>query len=196
MSYFLTKVRAQNKKSMHSPPQPFLAPRPRDATGRVSPRAQRACGGWAGGRGIFAARLRCGPLNWDEIPTKSLLRGPRRGPHAAVHRRGGSLSARHRAQDRSAELQRATRTTTKEINRQIVLNLVREYQPISRADLARRMEVARAIVSPLVNELIEAGLIYEGAPGASGGAASPRCCTCARTTGWPWPSTCGAARRT
>jgi N-acetylglucosamine repressor len=63
--------------------------------------------------------------------------------------------------------QRATRTTTKEINRQIVLNLVREYQPISRADLARRMEVARAIVSPLVNELIEAGLVYEGAPGSS-----------------------------
>jgi N-acetylglucosamine repressor len=63
--------------------------------------------------------------------------------------------------------QRATRTTTKEINRQIVLNLVREYQPISRADLARRMEVARAIVSPLVNELIEAGLIYEGEPGTS-----------------------------
>ena len=63
--------------------------------------------------------------------------------------------------------QRATRTTTKEINRQIVLNLVREYQPISRADLARRMEVARAIVSPLVNELIEAGLVYEGAPGTS-----------------------------
>ncbi|HLM67934.1 MAG TPA: MarR family transcriptional regulator, partial [Longimicrobium sp.] len=63
--------------------------------------------------------------------------------------------------------QRATRTTTKEINRQIVLNLVREYQPISRADLARRMEVARAIVSPLVNELIEQGLIYEGEPGTS-----------------------------
>ncbi len=63
--------------------------------------------------------------------------------------------------------QRATRTTTKEINRQIVLNLVREYQPISRADLARRMGVARGIVSPLVNELIETGLIYEGAAGTS-----------------------------
>ncbi len=63
--------------------------------------------------------------------------------------------------------QRATRTTTKEINRQIVLNLVREYQPISRADLARRMEVARAIVTPLVNELIEQGLLVEGATGAS-----------------------------
>ena len=62
---------------------------------------------------------------------------------------------------------RATRTTTKEINRQIVLNLVREYQPISRADLARRMEVARGIVSPLVNELIEDGLLVEGATGSS-----------------------------
>ena len=32
---------------------------------------------------------------------------------------------------------RATRSTPWEINRQIVLNLVREHQPISRADLAR-----------------------------------------------------------
>jgi N-acetylglucosamine repressor len=63
--------------------------------------------------------------------------------------------------------QRATRTTSKEINRQIVLNLVREYQPISRADLARRMEVARGMVSPLVNELIECGLLYEAAMGTS-----------------------------
>jgi N-acetylglucosamine repressor len=63
--------------------------------------------------------------------------------------------------------QRATRTTTKDINRNIVLNLVREYQPISRADLARRMEVARGIVTPLVNELIEQGLLVEGATGAS-----------------------------
>jgi len=63
--------------------------------------------------------------------------------------------------------QRATRTTTKDINRQIVLNLVREYQPISRADLARRMEVARGIVTPLVNELIDQGLLVEGATGAS-----------------------------
>jgi N-acetylglucosamine repressor len=60
---------------------------------------------------------------------------------------------------------RATRTTPKEINRQIVLNLVREHQPISRADLARLMGVARGMVTPLVNELLEEGLIYEGATG-------------------------------
>ena len=40
---------------------------------------------------------------------------------------------------------RATRTTTREINRQIVLNLVHEHQPISRAELARRMGVARVL---------------------------------------------------
>lgn len=62
---------------------------------------------------------------------------------------------------------RATRTTPKEINRQIALNLVREHQPISRADLARRMGVARGMVTPLVNELLTEGLIYEGATGAA-----------------------------
>ena len=36
---------------------------------------------------------------------------------------------------------RATRSTTREINRQILLNLVREHQPVSRAELARRMRV-------------------------------------------------------
>jgi N-acetylglucosamine repressor len=56
---------------------------------------------------------------------------------------------------------RATRTTTREINRQIVLNLVHEHQPISRAEVARRMGVARGSVTPLVKDLLEEGLIYE-----------------------------------
>jgi hypothetical protein len=37
----------------------------------------------------------------------------------------------------------ATRSTSRDINRRIALNLVREHQPISRADLARRMRVTR-----------------------------------------------------
>ncbi|HET8655407.1 MAG TPA: ROK family transcriptional regulator [Longimicrobiaceae bacterium] len=61
----------------------------------------------------------------------------------------------------------ATRTTSREINRRIVLNLVREHQPISRAELARRMDVGRGKVSLLVNELIEAGEILEGEFGES-----------------------------
>jgi predicted NBD/HSP70 family sugar kinase len=59
----------------------------------------------------------------------------------------------------------ATRTTSRDINRRIALNLIREHQPISRADLARRMDVTRGVVSVLVQELIEQGLIYEGATG-------------------------------
>jgi N-acetylglucosamine repressor len=55
----------------------------------------------------------------------------------------------------------ATRNTAREVNRQIVLNLIREHQPISRADLARKMSVRRAALTTLVAELIESGSIYE-----------------------------------
>jgi predicted NBD/HSP70 family sugar kinase len=58
---------------------------------------------------------------------------------------------------------RATRSTAREINRQIALNLVREQQPISRADLARRMRVGRGMVTSLVDELLAENAIYEGA---------------------------------
>jgi predicted NBD/HSP70 family sugar kinase len=59
----------------------------------------------------------------------------------------------------------ATRTTSRDINRRIALNLIREHQPISRADLARRMNVTRGVVSVLVQELIDQDVIYEGATG-------------------------------
>jgi N-acetylglucosamine repressor len=59
----------------------------------------------------------------------------------------------------------ATRTTSRDINRHIALNLIREHQPISRADLARRMKMTRGVVSVLVQELITQALIYEGATG-------------------------------
>ncbi|HAF25360.1 MAG TPA: hypothetical protein DHU55_15040 [Blastocatellia bacterium] len=59
----------------------------------------------------------------------------------------------------------ATRSTSREINSRIALNVIHEHQPISRADLARRMKVTRGVASTLVNELIGQGLIYEGATG-------------------------------
>jgi predicted ArsR family transcriptional regulator len=43
--------------------------------------------------------------------------------------------------------------------------LIREHQPISRADLARRLKMTRGVVSILVQELIAQGVIYEGATG-------------------------------
>lgn len=59
----------------------------------------------------------------------------------------------------------ATRGTSREINRQIALNLIRAHQPISRADLARLMSVRRGVASLLVGELLSEGLIFEGATG-------------------------------
>lgn len=59
--------------------------------------------------------------------------------------------------------QRATRDTPREVNRRIILALMRERGPISRADLARLMDVPRGMITTLVNELLAAGLIQEGA---------------------------------
>jgi len=59
----------------------------------------------------------------------------------------------------------ATRSTSREINRRIALNVIHEHQPISRAELARRMKVTRGVAGVLVQELIDKNLIYEGATG-------------------------------
>src|SRR5690606_19442898 len=56
----------------------------------------------------------------------------------------------------------ANRGTPRVINRQIALNLVREHQPVSRAELARLMKVNRATVTSLITELIEEKLVREG----------------------------------
>jgi len=63
----------------------------------------------------------------------------------------------------------ARRGTTREINRQIALNLIRTHQPISRADLARLMNVRRGVASLLVSELLSESLIFEGALGEAVG---------------------------
>jgi N-acetylglucosamine repressor len=65
----------------------------------------------------------------------------------------------------TTNFKRATRTTSRDVNRRIVLNLVREQQPISRADLARSMDLTRGVVTSIINELIDQGAIYEGATG-------------------------------
>src|SRR5437763_13250507 len=68
----------------------------------------------------------------------------------------------------------ATRATPRQINRQIALNLVRARQPISRADLARLMQMRRGAVSLLVNELIGEGIIFEGATGETSRGRKPK----------------------
>jgi predicted NBD/HSP70 family sugar kinase len=68
----------------------------------------------------------------------------------------------------------ARRGTSREINRQIALNLVRSKQPISRAELARLMGVRRGAVSRLVKDLIRAKAVFEGAKGESKRGRKPR----------------------
>lgn len=63
----------------------------------------------------------------------------------------------------------ARRGTSREINRQIALNLIRTHQPISRADLARLMSIRRGVASLLVSELLSESLIFEGALGEAVG---------------------------
>ena len=64
-----------------------------------------------------------------------------------------------------AQFQVATRGTSRDINRRIALTLVRARQPISRADLARAMGVRRSAISLIVAELLQKGLVVEGATG-------------------------------
>jgi N-acetylglucosamine repressor len=61
----------------------------------------------------------------------------------------------------------ATRATLRQVNRQIVLNLIREHQPISRAELARRMSVRRAALTQIVRELIDHNEVLETGTAAS-----------------------------
>src|SRR5260370_28609347 len=61
----------------------------------------------------------------------------------------------------------ATSETARDINRRIVLNLIRTHQPISRADLARYSGLQRSTVSVIAEQLINDRWITEGANGHS-----------------------------
>lgn len=59
----------------------------------------------------------------------------------------------------------ATSGTARDINRRIVLNLIRKHQPISRADLSRHSGLQRSTVSAIAEELISERWVTEGAAG-------------------------------
>lgn len=59
--------------------------------------------------------------------------------------------------------QLASSETARRINRDIVLELIRDNQPISRADLARRSGLQRSTVSQIVEQLVDEKWIREGA---------------------------------
>lgn len=60
------------------------------------------------------------------------------------------------------DVQLASSETARHINRDIVLELIRTSQPISRADLARRSGLQRSTVSQIVEQLIREKWVREG----------------------------------
>ena len=62
-------------------------------------------------------------------------------------------------------VQVASSGTARDINRRIVLNLVRKHQPVSRAGLARFSGMQRSTVSAITEQLISERWVVEGAMG-------------------------------
>jgi predicted NBD/HSP70 family sugar kinase len=69
--------------------------------------------------------------------------------------------------------QAARPNTIRDINRQIVLNYVREREPISRAEIARETDLQRSTISAIVEDLTREGLIEEVGEGESTGGRRP-----------------------
>ena len=69
--------------------------------------------------------------------------------------------------------QAARLDTIRGINRQIVLNYVREREPISRAEIARETALQRSTISTIVDALCNDGLIEEVGEGESTGGRRP-----------------------
>ena len=61
------------------------------------------------------------------------------------------------------DFQVATIETVRQVNRRIALNFIRQHDPMSRADLARRSGLQRSTVSAIVDQLIDEGWVTEGA---------------------------------
>ena len=65
----------------------------------------------------------------------------------------------------SKRVQVASSEVAREINRRVVLNLIRKRQPLSRADLARVSGLQRSTISLIVEELIGEHWVLEGPTG-------------------------------
>jgi len=72
-----------------------------------------------------------------------------------------------------AKTQIARPNTIRDINKQIVLNYVRDRAPISRAEIARETELHRSTVSVITDELLADGLIVGIGAGDSTGGRKP-----------------------
>lgn len=69
--------------------------------------------------------------------------------------------------------QAARLNTIRDINRQIVLNYIREREPISRAEIARETDLQRSTISAIVEALSVEGLVEDVGEGESTGGRRP-----------------------
>ena len=69
--------------------------------------------------------------------------------------------------------QAARLNTIRDINQQIVLNYIREREPISRAEIARETNLQRSTISAIVEALTSEGLVEEVGEGESTGGRRP-----------------------
>jgi len=72
-----------------------------------------------------------------------------------------------------ARLRKGNRDLIKEINRNLVLNLIKSRGPISRTDIARLSGLSLATVSGITGDFIKAGLVHEMGEGESTGGRRP-----------------------
>ncbi|WP_245308182.1 ROK family transcriptional regulator [Halalkalibacter urbisdiaboli] len=61
----------------------------------------------------------------------------------------------------------------KSLNRSLILNTIRQYEQISRADIAKKTKLTPPTVTNIVGELIEVGLVKESEVGESRGGRKP-----------------------
>ncbi len=69
--------------------------------------------------------------------------------------------------------QAARLNTIRDINQQIVLNYIREREPISRAEIARETDLQRSTISAIVEALTAEGMVEEVGEGESTGGRRP-----------------------
>lgn len=88
-------------------------------------------------------------------------------------RNGSYFQLMKRIYLQKAKHQIARPNTIRDINKQIVLNYVRDRAPISRAEIARETALQRSTVSAIVDALQDTGLIEEIGTGDSTGGRKP-----------------------
>src|SRR2546430_16520657 len=95
--------------------------------------------------------------------------------HCAVRLMDGGELAKANSMRRIdlSKAQAARSSTIRDINRQIVLNYVRDREPISRAEIARETALQRSTISTIVEDLKAEGLVEEIGEGESTGGCRP-----------------------